>query len=149
MAPATPWERVICIGIGGVLAVGIPDERRVVVGSHSGVGVFDTTTGERIARVDDNDYAWLDEHGPTIRFPTPDGVVEDVPAMGLHGGTLPSTTADGWEWDRADDGVVLKRGAESVAVPDDEEFRACGFSPGGSVFVLATSPNLSVLRRAI
>lgn len=149
MAPPTQWESVICIGIGGVLAVGVPDERRVVVGSHSGVGVFDTRAGERIARVVDNDYAWLDEQRLTIRVPTRAGVVEEIPSMGLHGGTLPSATADGWECERTDDGVTLERGAESVAVPDDEEFRACGFSPGGSVFVLATSPNLTVLRRPI
>ncbi len=149
MAPATQWERVIRTGIGGVLAVGMPDERRVVVGSHSGVGVFDTTTGEGIARVDDNDYAWLDEQRSTIRVPTDDGAAEIIPSMGLHGGTLPRTTPDGWKWERTSDGVTLKRGAERVAVPDDEEFRACGFSPNGSVFVLATSSSLTVLRRPI
>lgn len=129
--------------------MGIPDERRVVVGSHSGVGVFDTTTGERIARVDDNDYAWLDEQRSTIRVLTDDGAAEVIPSMGLHGGTLPRTTPDGWEVECAMYGATLKRGAESVAVPDDEEFRACGFSPNGSVFVLATSSSLTVLRRPI
>jgi hypothetical protein len=39
--------------------VGLPDEIRVVVGSHAGIGVFDATTGVRTMRVRDNDYTWF------------------------------------------------------------------------------------------
>jgi hypothetical protein len=49
--------------------------------------------------------------------------------------------------ERSDIGAVLIRDDQHVDVADDEEFRACGFSPQGSVFVLATSPNLIVLKR--
>ncbi|HEY2076461.1 MAG TPA: hypothetical protein VGH53_08995 [Streptosporangiaceae bacterium] len=38
--------RAIPVAIGGVAAVGFMDEDRVIVGSHSGVGVFDVHTGE-------------------------------------------------------------------------------------------------------
>jgi hypothetical protein len=52
-----PW-RAIPVAIGGVVAVGFLDEDRVIVGSHSGVGVFDVHTGERIERTHDEDYNW-------------------------------------------------------------------------------------------
>jgi hypothetical protein len=57
------WRPVTWTAVGGIVAVGIPDERRVVVGSHSGVEVFDATTGERLARVSSDGYAWLTRIG--------------------------------------------------------------------------------------
>jgi hypothetical protein len=153
------WRPVTWTAVGGIVAVGIPDERRVVVGSHSGVEVFDATTGERLARVSSDGYAWLNEDRLAIRLPGPRGGIELIASMGLHGGTLPTTTADGWECHRSEHGATLSRGDnETMTVADhrrwldlpagvDEGFRACGFSPGGSVFVLATSPCLSMLRR--
>jgi hypothetical protein len=144
---ASEWQRVIWTGVGGVLAVAVPDEVRVVVGSHAGIGVFNATTGERILRVRDNDYTWFEQEALAILVPIDGGGVETIPSMGLEGGFLPNITSDGWRCERTSEGAVLHRGVERVPVADNEEFRALGFSPGGSVFVLATSPNLTVLRR--
>jgi len=141
------WQRAIWTGVGGVLAVGVPDEVRAVVGSRAGIGVFDATTGDRVLRIKDNDYAWWDGQRMAILLPTAGDGVESIPSMGLEGGALPVTTRDGWECSRTEHGVVLTRGEERLPLADVAEFRACGFSPAGSLFVLATSPNLTVLRR--
>jgi len=143
------WHRVIWTGVGGVLAVGVPDERRIVVGSHAGVGVFDATTGERVYRSRDNDYTWWDQERLSIILNVSGGESEVIPSMGLEGGSLPAVTADGWTCSQCESGAVLTRGDETVEVVDPEEARAVGFSPAGSLFVFATSPSLTVLRRVV
>jgi hypothetical protein len=44
------WSDVISIAVGGLVAMGFLDEQRLIIGSHSGAGVFDATSG-RAARV--------------------------------------------------------------------------------------------------
>jgi hypothetical protein len=51
------WQ-AIPVAIGGVVVVGFLDEDRIIVGSHSGVGVFDVHTGARIQRTHDENYNW-------------------------------------------------------------------------------------------
>ncbi|HMT90696.1 MAG TPA: hypothetical protein PKC73_13780, partial [Dermatophilaceae bacterium] len=133
--------------VGGVLAVGLPDEVRVVVGSHAGVGIVDVTKADRAIRLHDNDYRWFDEERMAILIPDGRGGQEVVAAMGLAGGQLPTSTHDGWRCERTDLGATLVRDDQLLKIADQEEFRACGFSPRGSVFILATSPNLTVLKR--
>lgn len=142
------WQRVAWTGIGGTLAVAVPDEMRVVVGSHSGVGVFSSETGQRTLQLNDNDYAWFDQSRLAILLPDPDGSVETMTCMGIEGGVLPHTTPDGWRCEQTQEGALLVRGSEQLLIHDSEELRAMGFSPEGSVFVLATSPNLTIMRRA-
>ena len=141
------WERIIWTAVGGVLAVGLPDEVLVVVGSHAGVGIFDATKADRAIRLHDNDYRWFDEERMAILIPDGRGGQEVVPAMSLEGGQLPNSTHDGWHCERTDFGATLVRDDPLLRIADQEEFRACGFSPGGSVFILATSPSLTVLKR--
>lgn len=141
------WQRTIWTGVGGVLAVGVPDETRVVIGSHAGVGVLDASTGERVHRFRDSDYTWWHQDSFAIELRIPGSAPEHVSSMGLEGGSLPSTTPDGWSCQRSVDGATLTDGELRIAVVDAEEFRALGFSPAGSLFVYATSPNLTVLRR--
>lgn len=131
-----------------MLALGLPDEMRVVVGSHSGVGVFDASTGAPTLRVYDDDYTWFDPERLAILVPNDRGSFEAISSMGLEGGVLPDTTPDGWRCERTDNGALLVRDDKRVDVVDDEEFRACGFSPAGSLFVFASSPFLTVLRRS-
>jgi hypothetical protein len=61
------------VAIGGVVAVGFMDENRVIVGSHSGLGVFDVHTGERIEWTHGEDYNWYQGDRPLsgIRPTTP------------------------------------------------------------------------------
>jgi hypothetical protein len=98
--------RAIPVAIGGVVAVGFLDEDRIIVGSHSGVGVFDVHTGERIERTHDEDYNWYQGDPPFIRRPSAEGV-RLIRAAGLWGGDLDQSTTDGWTCYRVDGGAVL------------------------------------------
>jgi len=142
------WH-AIPVAIGGVLAVGFIDEDRVIVGSHSGVGVFDVRSGERIERTHDEDYNWHQGDPPIIRCPSADGV-RLIRAAGLWGGDLDQSTADGWTCLRVEAGALLRaEGQPDFRIDDSEEYRAQGFSPGGGAFVYATSPTVYLASRRI
>lgn len=47
------WGSIRVIPVGGLVAMGFLDERRVVVGSHCGLGVFEAATGTVLDRVAD------------------------------------------------------------------------------------------------
>jgi hypothetical protein len=136
--------RSIPVAIGGVVAVGFLDEDRVIVGSHSGMGVFDVHTGERIERTQDEDYNWYQGDPPFIRHPSVEGV-RLICAAGLWGGDLDQSATDGWTCHQVDGGAVLcAEGQPDFIIEDSEEYRAQGFSPGGGAFVYATSPTINV-----
>jgi hypothetical protein len=123
------------------------NEDRVIVGSHSGIGVFDARTGERVERTLDESYNWYQGDPPFIRYPTAEGV-RLIRAAGLWGGDLDQSTADGWTCQRVDGGAVLSAdGQPDFRIADPEECRAQGFSPGGGIFVYATSPTVYVASR--
>ena len=146
----TDWSSIKAIPVGGLVAVGFLDEHRVVVGSHSGLGVFDSATGALLDRVEDpgGDYAWFKDSPPTALY-TGDDEQHSVPVAGLWGGTISSTTDDGWTCRIEDAGARLSGPEGSLITVDDaEEPRACGFSSLGQVFVFATSPTLHVAVRA-
>lgn len=139
--------RTIPVAIGGVVAVGFLDEDRVIVGSHSGVGVFDVRTGERLERRYDEGYTWYQGDPPFIRYPSAEGV-RLIRAAGMWGGELDQSTTDGWTCHRVDSGVVLSAASDpDFRIEDPEEYRAQGFSPGGGVFVYATSPTVYLASR--
>jgi hypothetical protein len=139
--------RAIPVAIGGVVAVGFLDEDRIIVGSHSGVGVFDVHTGERIERTQDEDYHWYQGDPPFIRRPSAEGV-RLIRAAGLWGGDLDQATTDGWTCHRVDGGAVLSAdGQPDFRIEDSEECRAQGFSLGGGAFVYATSPTVYLVTR--
>jgi hypothetical protein len=135
------------VAIGGVVAVGFLDEDRVIVGSHSGTGVFYVHTGERIERTCDEGYDWYQGDPPFIRYLSARGV-RLIRAAGLWGGDLPQSTADGWTSYRVDAGAVLRaEGQPDFNVDDPEEYRAQGFSPLGGTFVYATSSAVHLATR--
>ena len=139
--------RAIPVAIGGVVAVGFLDEDRVIIGSHSGVGVFDVHAGQRIERTHDDDYSWYQRDPPFIRHPSAEGV-RLIRAAGLWGGDLDQSTIDGWTCHRVDRGAVLRaEGQPDFRIQDSEEYRAQGFSPGGGAFVYATSPTVYIATR--
>jgi len=141
------WQ-VIPVAVGGVVAVGFIDEERIIVGSHSGVGLFEIQSGERVERTHDEHYGWYQGDPPWIRYPTPEGV-RLVRAAGLWGGELDQATTDGWTCHRINTGVVLSaEGRPDCKIEDSEEFRAQGFSSGGCAFVYATSPTIYLASRA-
>ena len=145
------WGPVQPIMVGGLLAVGFLDEDRVIVGSHNGIGVLDAGSGARIDRVGDphGDYAWYQESPPSAVYADDDGE-HRVPVAGLWGGELPDSTMDGWTCQRVSTGASLVGpDGTTIAIDDDEEFRAIGFSPEGRIFVYATSPTLHIAARSV
>ena len=140
------WQ-AIPVAIGGVVAVGFLDEDRIIVGSHSGVGVFDVHTGARIERTHDENYNWYQGDPPSIKRPSVGGV-RLIRAAGLWGGDLDQATTDGWTCHQVDEGAVLHAdGQPDFRIEDSEEYRAQGFSPGGGAFVYATSPTVYLVTR--
>ncbi|GEB14909.1 hypothetical protein GUY44_01345 [Pimelobacter simplex] len=143
------WSPIRTIPVGGIVAVGFLDEERVAVGSHAGLGVFDAAGGARLDRVPDipGEYPWHRDSPPSIVYDDHRGQ-QVVPAAGLWGGRLAAATADGWTADLTPTGGRLQGPDGTVLVVDDaEEPRAHGFSPGGRVFVHATSSALHVAVR--
>ena len=137
----------ISVAIGGVVAVGFVDEDRVIVGSHSGTGVFDVHTGERTERTYGEGYDWYQSDPPVIRYPSAQGM-RLIRAAGLWGGDLPQSTIEGWTSHRVDAGAILRAdGQPDFSIGDPEEYRAQGFSPLGCAFVYATSPTVHLATR--
>jgi hypothetical protein len=160
--PPAPWRLIGGSSIGGLIAVGYADRTDdLLVVSSQGRGLFDCTTGERLAR----DRAEM--------FDNPDESGLTAPGMGKHaatifalaglpGGGLAKVTRDGWvlsvvqlPWPlhvvfltsnytevSNDNGCVTK-------LCNDEpcEFRAAGFSPTGRSFIVATSGELMMYAR--
>jgi hypothetical protein len=130
-----------------LVAVGFLDEQRVIVGSHSGIGVFDASTGARVERLPADDCSWYQGDPPFIRRPGPAGV-RLIPAEGLWGGELDRSTADGWSCELRPDGAQLVAdGQTPILVVDPEDRRAYGFSSRGRTFVYATSASLNLVHR--
>src|SRR5688572_12420560 len=99
--PPAPWRCAAMYSVGSLTAVGYEEGGdRLLVVSSRGKGLFDCTTGQRVAR----------EREP-LPEPAGDGHEAACPLRcrgigpladrtlrlaGLHGGGLPTTTADGW-----------------------------------------------------
>ncbi|MFF7853679.1 hypothetical protein [Streptomyces sp. NPDC007904] len=166
-----PWRTVVLASVGGLLGIGFashPDSGRdlVMVVSHDGHGLFDATTGEKIAR----------DRDPDPGDSTPDAVADltcpglgpvsgsRVHIAGLFGGGLHTTTADGWVLEVVapawpNERVLLSRdGGLPHAGPHGEqwwhifhsrcsELRAAGFSPSGRTVAVATSSDISLWTR--
>lgn len=148
-----PWRRVASDIIGGLTNVGFAHadgQELLLVVSWNGRGVFDLD-GNRIARDPTGlDDTWHDEDTMTaIGIGPLEG--ERVPIAGLWGGTLPSSTADGWTVRRDGERVLLLRDDIEPAVLQDEDFfdfRVAGFSPTGRALVIATGGDFTLLVRS-
>lgn len=163
--PPEPWRLVGIGSIGGLTDIGfIPNSNDLLVVSSSGRGLFDTATGEKIARDTIEFFENADRTGQTApAIGRHDGVV--VPLAGLNSsGGLRRGTDDGWSigivqlpWPRhflflaADYKPIFDNTGHSWKLCTDEpcEFRAAGFSPRGESFVFATSGELLVYSRTV
>lgn len=162
--PPAPWRRVASPAVGGLLQVGFAaGTDLLLIVSHSGRGVVDCATGERLAR-DDGDY-WADRSALEA-----DGIgpldEQRVRIAGAGGGGLSRQTEDGWaielhplSWPAeelilcppGEDMLLQAPGAgRSLAKlrPFPSELRAFGFSPTGRSLVIATASDVEIFHRS-
>jgi hypothetical protein len=169
--PPDPWRPVFApwspVPVGGLLGVGFGVDPTsgndlLMVVSTQGHGVFDASTGVKIAR----------DHEPEIEEPTgPDlsctGIGPlagtSVRIAGLFGGGLHTGTDDGWGIDVVSPDwphhrVLLSTGRGPwqgsageqwwhVFHADYSELRAAGFSPSGRTLAVATSSDVMLWAR--
>lgn len=95
-APA-PWRLVASVAIGGFEALGFSiDSRCLLVVCSSGRGVFDSESGEQLAR----DPSSATEDWYNLEALTVEGIGpvagQSISVAGIHGGGLPLITFDGW-----------------------------------------------------
>lgn len=108
------WTHKNTFAIGGLENVGFAQgQDHLMVLSSQGQGIFNCLTGEKVARLHNNDDWWdnFDETTHSIvGFDVLDSIV--VPTCGLYGeDTLVKTTGDGW---------MLQI---SASEPDDKPFQ--------------------------
>ena len=156
-SPPAPWKHNSTYAVGGLFQVGYAEGSDLLLGlSNQGRGIFDCTTGARIAR----DYEDAEELFDPIRLVTPGfGPLagQNIRMAGSYGGGLPHTTADGWYLDEKAPAWPTRSiyltpptaRAESVVIGDDGacELRAFGFSQTGRSLVIAISCSLIIFTR--
>lgn len=139
--------------VGGLTEIAFDlAQEYVLVVSASGRGLYELSSGERVAR----DYAqprydsdWLDERHHRVRGIGP---LESywLDAVGLWGGTLDTRAGNAWLSrggdSRAEESIVLhtENGSTTVEQGIVTEIRAFGFARDGQLVVVATSSDLSV-----
>jgi hypothetical protein len=157
---------VASIAVGGFEALGFsPDSRHLLVVSSSGRGVFDSASGERVAR--DSSKATGDWYNLEVLTVEGIGPLSDqsVQVAGIHGRGLPLMTLDGWVADLLSpcwpaSFVTLSppgstpwveeqaRGVAKVApTGGDEEVKCFGFSSSRRHLVVATGHTLDLFLR--
>ncbi|MDI6101770.1 hypothetical protein QLQ12_24415 [Actinoplanes sp. NEAU-A12] len=170
-----PWSERHQVAVGGLLGAGFavhPESGRdlLLIGSHDGLGLFDTVTGERLARERDGDAGWP---GENPGWPEDDDLTcvgigpiagTRVRMAGLLGGGLRTVAPDGWsvevvspDWPH--DRVLLSKPGHDPWSGDHgdswwhifhanvTELRAAGFSPSGATLVVATSSDVTLWHR--
>lgn len=130
----------------------------LLVVSHAGRGLFDVSSGQRLARDDEMPAADSDWIDPAHRRVRGIGSAREIwcDMVGLWGGALARQDGTGWESE-----VVGKGRREQALIgrPSDggrqrwrvaqplSDIRAFGFSASGRWLVLATSSEVSVFAR--
>jgi uncharacterized protein (TIGR02996 family) len=92
-----PWKETGRYAVGGLTEVGFDDQLELLlVVSHQGRGVFECTSGKRVARDRGNDMeGWYDEF-ELVALGVGPLAGKLITLTGLSGGALPTTTTDGW-----------------------------------------------------
>ncbi len=134
---------------GGLTDVGFSyDDSLLLVLTHGGRGVFDTTTGARVARDAVDDWSYLDDESGTAAGIGPLEGQRIAVAGLISRRQLPLSASSGWNM-RPEPGrliVTKPSGSTHVVVLKDEEIRVCGFGHSGSVGVVATPSSIDLFR---
>jgi hypothetical protein len=160
--PPLPWSVNTVAAIGGLTEVGFADDSDLLlVFSHQGRGVFDCSTGERVARDPsvENVDSW---YGSDILIGLGIGPLagKHVPLAGLKGGGLRSSTKGGWSTEQLaidwpDEYLLLlephcsiyQTTARFTKLAVRREVRAFGFSYTGNSLIIATSSDVTIFCR--
>lgn len=163
--PPPPWQLVCEASVGGLRSIGFArNTELLLVTSSQGRGVFDATTGQRVARDSDEDFHEDPFNLEAAGIGPLDGQM--IRMTGIHGGGLPASTPDGWRVERLailwpDEsallitpgswvfGVSFGKKADLTKVMVDSEIRAWGFSASGQSLVLAESSGLRIYTRRL
>jgi hypothetical protein len=150
------WELVRIIAVSGLVNVGfVPNSNLIIVVSHNGRGIFDCSTGEKIARSYDEIWGFFDDQTGEVKgF---DLLADQtIQTHGLFGrDNLSKTTKDGWrleklEKDNFDQIILVSPVQDKLIVGDDEvvEIKAFGFAENEQFFVIAMGSDLTIYQRA-
>ena len=161
--PPPPWHRTGIVPVGGLWHVGFGSNSDLaLVISVSGRGVIDCTTGQKLARDDE-------EYHPNEGSLDADGIgpLQDqkIRIAGIWGGGLTRLTADGWSvephplsWPN-EELLLCPPGQTMLWQPNDQEpnliklgnfassLVAYGFSPTGRSLIIATSSEFIIYGR--
>lgn len=97
--PLPPWQLVCEASVGGLLSVGFArNTELILVTSSQGRGVFDSTTGERIARDTEENFPEDPFNLEAAGIGPLDGQM--IRIAGIYGGGLPKVCPDGWKLER-------------------------------------------------
>lgn len=157
-----PWKHVTTLSIGGITQVGFAEKSNILlVITHDGAGLFDCTTGERLAR----EYNYQQSFEESIYLTAKGiGIVQEqtIRVAGLFGGGFRTMTKDGWVlevevsvWPNHDiylvhpwqQGHGPKGQRVKVATDGACELRAYGFADTDNTFVIATSCGIELFTR--
>ena len=162
-APPSPWRLIANAAIGGLQSVGFARNSELLfVTSSQGRGVFDAKTGERLARDRNENFPEDAINLEAVGIGPLEG--QTIRMAGIYGGTLATTTADGWQSERIAlqwpmetlllvppgswiYGASFAKKAEMTKVSVDSEIRAWGFSSTGRSLVLAISSGVQIFSR--
>ena len=147
------WKLVKTVAVGGLVNIGfVENSNLLLVVSHSGQGIFDCLTGEKIARNYDDFWEFFDaETGQVKGFDILESQI--IQTHGLIGeDKLLAETTDGWALQVKGEGgcseiVLVSPDNRQQVVGNDEvvEIKAFGFSQSERFFVF---PFLQEIRRA-
>jgi hypothetical protein len=153
--PPPTWRQVGVFAVGGLSEVGfVEGTDYLLVLSANGRGLFDCKTGTRVARDDDQDFAFDAKTMCAVGIGPLEG--QQIRVAGLRGGTLPTETSDGWKMTHIRPGkrneslrLTAPRSARATAtlITNACEFRAFGFSAGGDILIIASSADCTIFRR--
>ena len=162
--PNFPWEKVGAWAISGMRSIGFSEcSRYILVETTDGRGLFDSQTGEKISR-DNNEYKDQELQLLCKGIGPIEG--ELVRMSGLSGGGLLNVTSDMWQieivaesWpkyqillvepDSSLFGAKYNKPDQFLKIWDGYELRGAGFSYNGNTLCIGESSDLVIYNRKV
>ena len=144
------WQLAWTAATGGLTDVGFSaNDRFLLTLTHSGRGVFECWTGQRVARDALDDWSYFDEaSGIALGIGPIAG--ERIQVGGLMSGRQLMHEAAGWQVTASEAGVVVQQpDSDRQVISQSEEERACGFGYTGNWLAIATPSDTQVYSRPV